>query len=61
MKFSTHLVAPGPGFWPQAARLIIKVAANASETAPSGRLSDLSGVRVMVPTFVHLSLLRNAL
>ncbi len=40
---------------------MIKVAAHDSETAPSGRLSDLSGVRVMVPTFVHLSLLRNAL
>ncbi len=58
MGITTRLVPPGAGFWPQAARLVID-AARASGAA--GSVPDLSGIRVMVPTFVHLGLLRRAL
>ena len=44
-----HLLAPGAGFWPAAARLLL-----AGE-------AELSSLRVLVPTYAHISPLRQAL
>ena len=44
-----HLLAPGTGFWPAVARLLL-----AGET-------ELSSLRVLVPTYAHISPLRQAL
>ncbi len=51
MPHTAHTIPPGPGFWPQAARLLI------DRTGPSGLASAL----VLVPTFTHIALLRNGL
>lgn len=51
MSQPVHKIPPGPGFWPQAARLLIE------RTQASGLASCL----VLVPTFTHITLLRNAL
>ena len=47
--FQQHLLAPGTGFWPAAARLLL-----AGE-------AELSSLRVLVPTYAHISPLRQAL
>jgi ATP-dependent helicase/nuclease subunit B len=44
-----HLLAPGTGFWPAVARLLL-----AGE-------AELSSLRVLVPTYAHISPLRQAL
>ena len=44
-----HLLAPGSGFWPAVARLLL-----AGE-------AELSSLRVLVPTYAHISPLRQAL
>ncbi len=44
-----HLLAPGAGFWPAAARLLL-----ADE-------AELSSLRVLVPTYAHIAPLRQAL
>ena len=44
-----HLLAPGTGFWPAAARLLLAAEA------------ELSSIRVFVPTYAHISPLRQAL
>lgn len=51
MPQTVHKIPPGPGFWLQAARLVIR------RTEGSGLASCL----VLVPTFTHIALLRNAL
>ncbi len=51
MSQTAHKIPTGSGFWPQAARRLIRRA------GPSGLASCL----VLVPTFTHITLLRNAL
>lgn len=51
MSQPVHKIPPGPGFWPQAARVLI------ARTEASG----LDSCLVLVPTFTHITLLRNAL
>ena len=51
MPQTVHPIPPGPGFWPQAARLLIR------RTEGYGLATCL----VLVPTFTHIALLRNAL
>ena len=47
--FQQHLLAPGPDYWSAVARLLV-----------DGE-DDLSGIRVLVPTYAHISPLRQAL
>ena len=47
--FQQHLLAPGPGFWSAVARLLV-----------DGE-DELSGIRVLVPTYAHIAPLRQAL
>ncbi len=57
MPLSARAIAPGPGFWPQLARVLLAAAdAEADEGAP-----PLSEWLVLVPTFTHIGVLRNAL
>ncbi len=53
MSVHAYAIAPGPGFWPQLARVLI----SASQTAGT----PLSSWLVMVPTFSHIGALRSAL
>ncbi|GIZ52000.1 PD-(D/E)XK nuclease family protein [Noviherbaspirillum aridicola] len=52
------LIAPGPGFWPRVARMLLDAPALAC-----GRRDgcDLSAIRVLVPAFVHARALKEAL
>lgn len=53
MSVTDHYIPPGPGFWPQAARLLI------DRTSAAG--NGLDACLVLVPTFAHIALLRDAL
>ncbi len=52
-------VAPGPGFWPQAARLL--VAASRDIDGADASAAPLSSWLVLVPTYTHIGTLRSAL
>ncbi len=54
MPHSLHPVSPGPDFWRRAARVLI------DRTAAEGRTGLVSAL-VLVPTFAHIALLRQAL
>ncbi len=54
MPHTVHQLAPGPDFWRQAARWLI------AHTADSG-MTGLPSSLVLVPTFSHFALLRDAL
>ncbi len=63
MYISARAIAPGPGFWPQLARVLL-AAANAApddDTEAVDAAPPLSEWLVLVPTFTHIGVLRNAL
>ncbi|HEY8607349.1 MAG TPA: PD-(D/E)XK nuclease family protein [Noviherbaspirillum sp.] len=51
------LIPPGPGFWPQVARILL----GSHHLAAARRGSDLSEIRVLVPGFAHAQALKAAL
>ena len=57
MSVSARAIAPGPGFWPQLARVLLSAADPDSGTGAP----PLSQWLVMVPTFTHIGALRSAL
>jgi ATP-dependent helicase/nuclease subunit B len=59
MTVSARAIAPGPGFWPQLARVLL--AATEADAGHGEAAPPLSQWLVMVPTFTHISSLRAAL
>lgn len=62
MPVLARAIAPGPGFWPQVARLLVAAADGTDLGDPAGKNTPpLSSWLVMVPTFTHIGALRAAL
>ncbi len=57
MSFSARAIAPGPGFWPQLARVLLA----ASDRERNEAAPPMSDWLVLVPTFTHIAALRSAL
>ncbi|MES2831097.1 MAG: PD-(D/E)XK nuclease family protein [Pseudomonadota bacterium] len=62
MLLPTLKIAPGPSFWAEVAQALLKVLPSLSRaTSASATPSDLSGLRMVVPTLGHTLQLRQAL
>ncbi len=63
MPVSARAIAPGPGFWPQLARVLLSAAGTGTDTDTDADTSarPLSEWLVIVPTFTHIGVLRSAL
>jgi ATP-dependent helicase/nuclease subunit B len=61
MPVSARAIAPGPGFWPQLARVLLTAVDTDADQAPGAGERPLSEWLVMVPTFTHIGALRAAL
>ncbi len=61
MTVSARAIAPGPGFWPQLARVLLAATEADADAEARASAPPLSQWLVMVPTFTHIGALHAAL